>query len=159
MEVGLVVLGILIGIALTYYHLDREYERETNARVAALEEKLAGLQRAAPAAGEPAPAAAPAPEATAAAAASISGEPSEEARKTLPPKAAARPAGSADDLTRIKGIGPVIARKLEGMGITTYRQLAELSPEEIAKVNAAIEFPGRVERERWVEQARSFSAG
>ena len=36
----------------------------------------------------------------------------------------AGPAGPPDDLTRIKGIGPMTARKLQVAGITTFAQLA-----------------------------------
>ena len=66
-------------------------------------------------------------------------------------------AQGADDLTRIKGIGRVIERRLHELGITSFRQLAELSPTEVRRINEALEFPGRVERERWIEQARSLS--
>jgi len=79
------------------------------------------------------------------------------------PVAAAAPSrpnagGGGDDLTRIKGIGRVIEKKLHALGITSFRQLAEMSGPEIRKVNEAIEFPGRVEREHWVEQARDLMA-
>ena len=67
------------------------------------------------------------------------------------------PAG--DDLTRIKGIGRKIQERLNALGIRTLAQLAALTPEEIARVDAAIEFPGRVERERWVEQAKALLRG
>ena len=36
--------------------------------------------------------------------------------------------------------------------------LAELTPAEVQRINGAIDFPGRIERERWVEQARRFLA-
>lgn len=63
---------------------------------------------------------------------------------------------AGDDLTRIKGIGKVMQKKLNELGITHFRQLAELSGPEIRKINEAIEFPGRVEREHWVQQARDL---
>lgn len=63
---------------------------------------------------------------------------------------------SEDDLTRIKGIGKVMERKLQGLGISNLHQLASLEPHEVLRINAAIEFPGRVEREHWVEQARGM---
>ena len=65
-------------------------------------------------------------------------------------------AQAPDDLTRIKGIGRKMQERLNALGITSLRQLANLTPEEIARVDAAIEFPGRVERERWVEQAKAL---
>jgi NADH-quinone oxidoreductase subunit E len=64
-----------------------------------------------------------------------------------------------DDLTRIKGIGRKMQERLNALGIRTLSQLAALTPEEIARVDAAIEFPGRVERERWVEQAKALLRG
>ena len=84
------------------------------------------------------------------------------------PKAAPRKApepapdmdgAKADDLTVIKGIGKVIEKKLHEMGITSFRQIAAMTPEDAHRVNEAIEFPGRVEREHWIEQARTLSGG
>jgi predicted flap endonuclease-1-like 5' DNA nuclease len=60
-------------------------------------------------------------------------------------------------LSDIKGIGPFIEEKLNMLGITTYAQLAEMDEEMMDRVNEAIEFfPGRVKRDRWVEQARGM---
>ena len=74
-----------------------------------------------------------------------------------PPSPPPRPhLKAADDLTEIKGIGKVIERRLRELGITSFRQLAELSPEEAKRINEAIDFPGRVEREHWIEQARAL---
>ncbi|HFA48990.1 MAG TPA: hypothetical protein ENJ95_08235 [Bacteroidetes bacterium] len=59
-----------------------------------------------------------------------------------------------DDLTRIKGIGTFLEKKLNGLGIYTYEQVSLLDAELIGKVTAAIEFfPGRIERDDWVGQA------
>jgi len=63
----------------------------------------------------------------------------------------------SDSLSNIKGIGPFIEEKLNMLGITTYAQLAEMDEEMMDRVNEAIEFfPGRVKRDRWVEQARGL---
>ena len=63
-----------------------------------------------------------------------------------------------DDLTRIKGVGPFIEKRLNMIGIYTFQQLAELSPEMIDRVGAAIEFfPHRIIRDNWVGQASAFS--
>jgi predicted flap endonuclease-1-like 5' DNA nuclease len=76
---------------------------------------------------------------------------------TTPAYAATAPAGgAADDLTKIKGIGQVLKGKLNGLGITTFRQIAEFTEADIERVNTELDFPGRIERERWVEQARDF---
>jgi predicted flap endonuclease-1-like 5' DNA nuclease len=49
-----------------------------------------------------------------------------QAYPSEPPTIANRP----DDLTQIKGIGPVIAAKLNAAGIMTFQQLSRLSSEE-----------------------------
>lgn len=72
----------------------------------------------------------------------------------LPPA----PDGPADDLTVIKGVGPVLARRLHELGITRFAQLAALTPEQARMIDDVIDFPGRVERERWIEQARELAA-
>jgi predicted flap endonuclease-1-like 5' DNA nuclease len=59
-----------------------------------------------------------------------------------------------DDLKVIKGIGPGIEKKLNQQGIFSYRQISEFTPDYIKKLTDAILFfPGRIERDRWVEQA------
>ena len=62
-----------------------------------------------------------------------------------------------DDLKRIKGVGEVMEGVLNGKGIYLFRQLANFSAQDVAWVNEAIEaFPGRIERDRWVEQAQAL---
>ena len=63
-----------------------------------------------------------------------------------------------DNLTAIKGIGPFIEKRLNMLGIYTFKQLSELTPELVDRVGNAIEFfPGRIERENWIGQARNFA--
>lgn len=64
------------------------------------------------------------------------------------------PRGEADDLTRIKGIGPKLCGALHDLGIFHFWQIARLSEREIAWINDRLRFKGRIERERWVEQAK-----
>ena len=55
----------------------------------------------------------------------------------------------------IKGVGPFIEEKLNALGITTYRQIANMNAKLEKQVNEAIEFfPGRVKRDQWVAQAK-----
>ncbi len=62
-----------------------------------------------------------------------------------------------DDLTKIEGIGPFIEKKLNEVGITSYHQLAAMDQSEIDRVTAAIQFfPGRIERDNWVGQAKGL---
>ena len=62
--------------------------------------------------------------------------------------------GSNDDLTVVHGIGPAIEKTLKGLGITSLRQIARLTPAEVATLTAALgAFPGRIERDGWVGSA------
>ncbi len=63
-------------------------------------------------------------------------------------------ADHTDDLKVINGIGPKMEELLNGFGIRAWDQLAALSPSEVARVDEALEeFPGRIERDQWVERA------
>ena len=62
-----------------------------------------------------------------------------------------------DQLQEIKGVGPFIEEKLNALGIFTFAQISRMTPDLEEKVNEAIEFfPGRVKRDEWTKQARSF---
>jgi len=62
-----------------------------------------------------------------------------------------------DDLTRIKGIGPFIEKRLNMVGIYSFRQISEFTPDVIEHISKAIEFfPKRIVRDKWVEQAKEF---
>jgi large subunit ribosomal protein L21 len=75
--------------------------------------------------------------------------------------ALAAPAGEtkADDLSLISGVGPKILKTLNALGYMTYAQIANLSAEEIEKIEAEIKMPGRIAREEWAEQAKELAAG
>jgi predicted flap endonuclease-1-like 5' DNA nuclease len=65
--------------------------------------------------------------------------------------------GSPDDLKLIVGIGPVLERLLQQLGIGTYRQIARWSERDIDDFDAKLaEFPGRIRRDAWVTQAREL---
>ena len=62
-----------------------------------------------------------------------------------------------DDLTRIRGIGPRYARQLQELGVSSFAAIATWSADECAHFARQLKVnPGRVERDRWVEQARSL---
>ena len=61
-----------------------------------------------------------------------------------------------DDLKEINGIGPVLEKTLNDFGIQSWEQLAELRADEVDKIDQAIAFPGRIEREEWIEQAKTL---
>jgi len=54
-----------------------------------------------------------------------------------------------DDLKQIRGIGPVLEKRLNGLGVRFFREIAGWSREDIRE-----EFRSRVERDKWVESAR-----
>jgi predicted flap endonuclease-1-like 5' DNA nuclease len=62
-----------------------------------------------------------------------------------------------DDLRLIVGIGPVLERLLQQLGVATYRQIARWSARDIDEFDAKLpEFPGRIRRDDWVTQAREL---
>ena len=66
-------------------------------------------------------------------------------------------AGEPDDLQRLEGIGPKIAGVLAGDGVTTYAQLATMTPDQIRAI-----LTGKVRLfnpESWPEQAKLAAAG
>jgi predicted flap endonuclease-1-like 5' DNA nuclease len=66
----------------------------------------------------------------------------------------------ADDLCRIKGVGPKFADALRSAGFTRYEQLAHLSPTEVERLDARLgTFAGRINRDRIVEQADYLARG
>lgn len=66
--------------------------------------------------------------------------------------------GVPDDLELIKGIGPKNAKGLHDLGIWHFAQIAAWTPENVAWVGSFLAFPGRIEREKWVDQAEAFLA-
>ena len=64
----------------------------------------------------------------------------------------------ADDLTRIKGVGPWIQEKLNALDIFTFRQISNFTDKDIENVTEVIEFfPGRIQRDQWVAQAKELA--
>lgn len=66
----------------------------------------------------------------------------------------------AQPITLLKGLGPKIATRLGELGITRVDQLAWLDDAEAAQLDAQLGvFTGRMERDRWREQARLLAQG
>ena len=120
-------------------------------------------EEAAPAAEAEAPKAKAAPNAAAA--------PKAEAKKPAAKKAETKkaeapaealftaPEGAKHDLKKISGVGPALEKKLNGLGITTYAQIAGFTADDIAKVDEALSFKGRIERDNWLQQAADLAKG
>ena len=83
------------------------------------------------------------------------------AKKEAAPAATAAPlftapAGDADDLVVIKGIGPVAAKDLIAHGITTFAQIAALTDAEVEKIDANMPFSADQIKD-WREQAKELA--
>ncbi len=63
-----------------------------------------------------------------------------------------------DDLEDVVGIGPVLNAKLRELGYTTFAQVAAWTPADAERIGNELDFPGRIERENWIEQARTLHA-
>ncbi|WBU63191.1 NADH-quinone oxidoreductase subunit NuoE [Paracoccus aerodenitrificans] len=65
--------------------------------------------------------------------------------------------GQADDLKRIKGIGPQLEKLLNSLGYYHFDQIAAWTADEVSWVDNNLEgFKGRVTRDEWVTQAREM---
>lgn len=67
--------------------------------------------------------------------------------------------GIADDLKRIRGIGKQNEGRLHALGIWHFDQIAAWAANEIEWVGSYLAFPGRIEREEWVAQAKVLATG
>ena len=66
----------------------------------------------------------------------------------------------ADDLKRIKGIGPALEKLLNDLGVFHYDQIAGWSAAEISWVDDNLQgFKGRVSRDNWTQQAKVLATG
>ena len=79
------------------------------------------------------------------------------------PAAEAAPAAAADagpdDLKQLKGVGPALEKKLHAAGVTTFAQIAAWGADDIAEMDDKLSFKGRIERDGWVEQAKTLASG
>ncbi len=78
------------------------------------------------------------------------------------PKAPRKPAASAprsragDDLKRISGVGPKLEQVLNGKGFRRLADIAALSAEDVARLDAEFGLDGRILRDDWVGQAKAL---
>ena len=68
------------------------------------------------------------------------------------------PRGAPDDMTKIHGVGPEIAAKINEAGIFHYSQLAALDESSATSLDGELKLSGKIERDKWVEQAKAFEA-
>ena len=66
-------------------------------------------------------------------------------------------ASEKDDLKQIRGIGPFIEKKLHQIGVYTIKQIASFKKDDVTRATELIKyFPGRIERDEWVFQAKEL---
>ncbi|AML53213.1 NADH-quinone oxidoreductase subunit NuoE [Falsihalocynthiibacter arcticus] len=70
---------------------------------------------------------------------------------------APRKAG-ADDLKLLSGVGPKLETTLNELGFFHFDQIAKWGAEEVSWVDARLKFKGRIERDGWIEQAKTLAA-
>lgn len=69
-------------------------------------------------------------------------------------------AAVADDLTRIKGVGPKLVEQLHALGVTELSQIAAWDESDIDRIDAQLgRFQGRIRRDNWIEQAGLLAGG
>jgi predicted flap endonuclease-1-like 5' DNA nuclease len=75
------------------------------------------------------------------------------------PVGAVSAAAPPDDLKQISWIGPKLEGLLNEAGILRFKQIAHLTPGQIAEVNDIWNFKGRIERDNWIGQENRFASG
>ena len=66
--------------------------------------------------------------------------------------------GTPDDLKRISGVGPKLEGTLHENGVFHFDQIAAWSDDEVAYMDELLSFKGRIARDGWIEQAKTFAA-
>jgi len=65
----------------------------------------------------------------------------------------------ADDLKQLKGVGPKLEQTLNELGFWHFDQIAKWGPDQISWVDDNLSFKGRIERDGWVDQAKTLADG
>ena len=69
-----------------------------------------------------------------------------------------KPKGAPDDLKLIAGITPELEAKLNKLGLIKFEQIANLSDDDIARVDEALALNGRIENDDWTSKAVALMA-
>lgn len=86
-------------------------------------------------------------------------EPKAQPKRTAKAKPAGQPASAAkaDDLKKIKGIGPKLEQVLQENGVSRFAQIATWSGDDVAKFDESLGLDGRIGRDDWVGQAKKLA--
>lgn len=83
----------------------------------------------------------------------------EEVAAATPVAASAAPVAGGDNLARIKGVGPKLVALLQGLGVTTYAEIAAWTDADIDRIDAQLgAFAGRIRRDNLVDQCKLLAA-
>ena len=69
-----------------------------------------------------------------------------------------RPKGDPDDLKLIPGVGQELEHKLNKLGLIKFEQIANLTDDEIAKLDEALKLNGAIENNDWVAKSVELMA-
>ena len=69
-----------------------------------------------------------------------------------------KPSGESDDLKLIPGVTPELEKKLNKLGLIKFEQIANLSDDEIAKLDEALKLNGQIENDDWTAKAVALMA-
>jgi large subunit ribosomal protein L19 len=69
-----------------------------------------------------------------------------------------KPSGQPDDLKLIAGITPELEAKLNKLGLIKFEQIANLSDDEIAKLDETLGLDGQIENDDWTSKAVALMA-
>jgi small subunit ribosomal protein S1 len=84
--------------------------------------------------------------------------PKEEAPKVEEKKEGVVSEGGADDLKKISKIGPASEKKLNGLGINSYKDLADLTDEKIQELEEKDGVASLEQWHKWIEEAKALMA-
>ena len=85
--------------------------------------------------------------------------PAAEVEESAPELLSGAREGGADDLKRIKGVGPKLEQTLNELGFYHFDQIAKWTEAEIAWVDNRLKFKGRITRDDWIGQATQLASG
>ncbi len=81
--------------------------------------------------------------------------PKEEKKAVAKKSAKASKAADLNDLKLLSGVGPAMEKKLHAEGITSITQIAEMTKEQIAELDAKIGIKGKIE-DTWQNEAKEI---
>ena len=162
------LVALLIGIAVAWFVFNATRKTTITRDETATDEPKAAARNQAlidsepVARREPASEPPPAPMGVAGAGTAVAAaaQDAKEKRAEAAPVPAPAPATGAttEDLTRIKGVGPKLAARLQELGVTSLDQIAAWKDADIDRIDPQLgRFEGRIRRDDWVTQAKLLS--